>query len=101
MTESTPAVIKMLSAELSGAEAKDPDGKSKLVLQVVNTTCKPLVRDLAKNFDEEDERKKATATATALAANALQREQLLHLPPTSPPTSKTVPVPMKSPTNRA
>ena len=65
----------MLSAELSGAEAKDPDGKSKLVLQVVNTTCKPLVRDLAKNFDEEDERKKATATATALAANALQREQ--------------------------
>ena len=71
MTESTPAVIKMLNAELSDAEAKDPEGKSKLVLQVVNTTCKPLVRDLAKNFDAEDERKKATATATAFAANAL------------------------------
>lgn len=75
MTESTPAVIKMLNAELSDAEAKDPEGKNKLVLGVVNTTCKPLVRDLAKNFDEEDARKKATATASALAANALQREQ--------------------------
>ena len=72
MTESTPAVIKMLNAELSDAEAKDPEGKNKLVLGVVNTTCKPLVRDLAKNFDEEDARKKATATASALAANALE-----------------------------
>ena len=56
MTESTPAVITMLHGELEKA-GEDKEAK----ITVVNNTCKPVIRNLAKNYDEEDE--KATREA--------------------------------------
>ena len=60
MTESTPAVITMLHGEL-GKAGEDEEAK----LRVVQHTCKPVIRNLAKNYDEEDETAKREMTARA------------------------------------
>ena len=69
MTESTPAVITMLHGELEKA-GEDNEART----TVVNNTCKPVIRNLAKNYDEEDEKVKREKTAMA-AKEAAMREK--------------------------
>ena len=69
MTESTPAIVTMLHGELAAVK-RDPSK----VKQVVEHTCKPVIRNLAKNYDEEDEKVKREKTAMA-AKEAAMREK--------------------------
>ena len=79
MTDSTPAVITMLHGELEKA-GEDKEAK----ITVVNNTCKPVIRNLAKNYDEEDEKAKRAKTAMAamrqkeFAANKAEQKYQLH-----------------------
>ena len=68
MTESTPAVITMLHGEL-GKAGEDEEAK----LRVVQHTCKPVIRNLAKDYDEEDE--KVTREKKELEAAKTAEEQ--------------------------
>jgi hypothetical protein len=52
MTESTPAVIRMLNEELAAVK-RDPTK----VKQVVEDTCKPTLRSLTSRYDAEDANK--------------------------------------------
>ena len=64
MTESTPAIVTMLHGEL-GKAGEDEEAK----LRVVQHTCKPVIRNLAKNYDEEDE--SANRRERAMAAKEM------------------------------
>ena len=75
MTESTPAVITMLHGELEKA-GEDKEART----TVVNNTCKPVIRNLAKNYDEEDEKAKRAKTAMAAKEAAMiQKESAAHI----------------------
>ena len=65
MTESTPAIVTMLHGELAAVK-RDPSK----VKQVVEHTCKPVIRNLAKNYDEEDEQAKRKQAADAAKLTA-------------------------------
>ena len=70
MTESTPAVITMLHGELEKA-GEDKEAK----ITVVNNTCKPVIRNLAKNYDEEDQKVKLRAEAEAAKKAAAKQHE--------------------------
>ena len=68
MTAATASVIKFLQGELTAAKAEDQD-------EVVNGTCKPMIRSLVGQYDAEDERRRLEAAAQAADQAAQEAAQ--------------------------